>query len=1768
MKLILHWQRKDSQWQDRMVWLSTSEGAGRSNIEQNNELDTALKNPLKFRMNHLRDLEGNSKSMTSEKKRDFRDMAGYFLSLKQKSGTANLPPQMLVQIERSPLFSLLSKKMQDQIKNALDSQLEELINFERKTIIDTPAKAMRASILYRRLRSRAHDDKQLTPIFNSVQKNLIGWSIERLRKGSIASQVKDTLIGIRPDQKDAKPLGKEEKLLIAGIYKMFPQSEDWVDHCDSQTARAFAQEAVMAIKANPEDPTLVMGWTMIDEWMADGDTELIASVTEAFTPEQLSQYMGKSRAVELLLFSKKESPFLPAHLRALNSLKDEPVYMPKKMGDIEWQRLTEEGEKKTEIENKRKILKEEYEASRKEEIDLYEKTHPNAEEVLKYKESLQKETEAIDTCWTEHISQTGELIQEWDNVVKFEVQAEEARQKVLNGRLHLTDDALDTEKKEKYQENQDIYIAKYKQRLEELLPLFQRIQAKFDQEGESSQEDKVATIAEFQKILREKFPYAGEYGVSAQPEDDAILLKDVRAGLDKYETELKAQQDAAEAAIKEMPFSESFDAKDKKYEEEREALKKNEIELSEELMKRDEWHEIYENPREYAEKATEKFWDGLQGRLDRRHLHAADFDILWNDEFAEEVEEKIQDRPELETIQRFREAFEKALGGIFDGLDLTDDRYETWYEALDKKLSYENLISRLKDNDFDIREEFVKPQQLSELLEGAITSYREPIFAMIKDKIAEDKQDEFYSNWDRLHGRLSAPIPDPTEVASAHSQYEAEKMETAKKIQEEQERNLSIIEALRKRGEADPEKADHYNAEADKLAAAWEVRKNWYRSGGSMSIESVDGSTKNVWAPGKNILAEMALQAKGVEKEIRATLENGIKSPLFAIQERYRGIQKLDSDVDKKKELATMKKKLGDLFKQWPGQKTRLQKLMGDHRTVLEELVPKGEDAGMDFVREITEEADKWLNKLDNRMLAWKSDAKSCGYNYHGDEELFQTLPRAAQGFVSVIDFNEGQYAQESEKLDGYLEEDTETVEFLDDGQFFSDPSADRKEFKGKYEEMAESFRSNVKQYKQQFGAVRSRIQKDLKNMDDDRFENRYQGLPREHMEQMLLDHEHQLKTFDQGSSKFLSPSFFNNWLRKYGESAESRANSLEEMSQFRGLKSWSSEAKEQSDSMKIWLEDWDKNKEKNVQQYQRFSLYDIYALVKQAVEVNRRRWERNSERAVANIGESFFGRKSPWGKEFHRKSQETEEARVKEIQGELNEDSWWEIQETLYITNDPDEAKACINELIDKGVFRWDDPKLWKTFMRLSGNAVNFSSSNMNLTLAEILDKCRNACEFIWSRETFRQWDTTLESKIKSKEDEFAADFQRFEDDKDARVVILQNMLKNWKNGKRENTDPAKYGLFLRKAFEVGKMNGGPLSDSRWFYLTQGVKYGILSRDFFARLNGELLGNMPYFDFFIDKSGQKKDGRLVPDGTPGAHGGGWTYEDYVSWADFLAKGTSGNFSVKDARKNTKEFFYEIVLQSEESQARVERKVREGALNFDHDDGALFTAALGVESVKKMLNTTSTDEDKYTPDFWRNILAGYMPYFNGISKFIREGDAEYGLENPGWRKIRERNFGQVADRMKAMILVEHSLLGNINFGERKSILFTDHDFKLKGTMSPCAEGSMNSTNKILREMLDISGKKEKYESIFDKSTWLSTQGKIATAKESDTADEFYGEGKDKKGPQKDTITGKLFDLLKGPASKEVFTDQNIEKMLLNKNTDWEGLMTTFKADVY
>ena len=169
MKFISTWERDWGSWRTRLVWVSTPEYGASGGLERESAIDS-LKNPLKFGMKELRYLEKNVSTLDKREKKLFQDMAGYFFSLAQNEGTKSLPPYMLVQIERSSLKSLLPKKLQEQIENTLDKQIQELAEFSAKDLNDANATSVaRAAILYRRLRGKAWKDSKIKTIFEEVQ---------------------------------------------------------------------------------------------------------------------------------------------------------------------------------------------------------------------------------------------------------------------------------------------------------------------------------------------------------------------------------------------------------------------------------------------------------------------------------------------------------------------------------------------------------------------------------------------------------------------------------------------------------------------------------------------------------------------------------------------------------------------------------------------------------------------------------------------------------------------------------------------------------------------------------------------------------------------------------------------------------------------------------------------------------------------------------------------------------------------------------------------------------------------------------------------------------------------------------------------------------------------------------------------------------------------------------------------------------------------------------------------------------------------------------------------------------------------------------------------------------------------------------------------------------------------------------------------------------------------------------------------------------------
>lgn len=107
----------------------------------------------------------------------------------------------------------------------------------------------------------------------------------------------------------------------------------------------------------------------------------------------------------------------------------------------------------------------------------------------------------------------------------------------------------------------------------------------------------------------------------------------------------------------------------------------------------------------------------------------------------------------------------------------------------------------------------------------------------------------------------------------------------------------------------------------------------------------------------------------------------------------------------------------------------------------------------------------------------------------------------------------------------------------------------------------------------------------------------------------------------------------------------------------------------------------------------------------------------------------------------LHEISKKNDNDQVMFFKNKMSNSPIWDIQSTMYKSNDKNEVKACIDILIQKNSFMIEDPELWKTLENLSNKKVIFSIKDRLLSNKEISKKVKKALEIIWSKEYLRKW-------------------------------------------------------------------------------------------------------------------------------------------------------------------------------------------------------------------------------------------------------------------------------------------------------------------------------------------------------------------------------------------------------------------------------------------
>ncbi len=1693
------------------------------------QIEKALRSPLGFGVKELRFLEENAEHMNAFQKRRFRNIAGYQLSLARGKDMEDLPPRLLNHLADSPLRKLLPKRMQNQIIAEVDKQVRALGSIVNKNNWST-FELSKVCALYRRLQKNAVlKDGKRKDVFEKAREKIVDKAFTLMTKSVTSGDKAYDII----ESKKNEVMTLEEKLLVLEIRRMFPNERKWAEKSRFYDWDNIAVQAVATLLKSPKklyNPNMAFTWELLREFLGspsevESAETLRRKILSIVKEEEINKAFKSTEAIKFLQFAQKSPVFLPTHLQALHEILQEDFELVQIKDLDEWLNFSAENEELDKLEKKlrdlenKKLSVERYglqsylegnETEKKKIKDAWEASKIvdfNKVEVIEqnYKKLLEEKNEIIERHWNKDFDEwVKDLEKAWESIK--EKKLEELELEKIKSDLEIQKIEDEKRREELLKNNEKRFENKEKEIKEGIPAKIKRFSTDKASIG-SDLKSREKFIEEFREL---------SIKLSSDLKENENYKKQ-QEGFKKYGQEINRWENQAKTLYGQVPIVSSYEEERNKLNEKYKKLKEKVRDETKNLDTYKTWQHFLKDPKKVARESKDLFLSNINSRIANRNLYAADFEVLWGDEvnnprnpyyadFAE-FRDNILNTPNKEKVNEFRQKFAGILESIFEDTVLPDiehlsdgeDKFSPWYNELDKALSYENIIARLAEEGFDLRQEFPHPQQLSQLVDGAIHSYRDRIFDIasrdVRDELTEEELNDFYAGWDRIHNGLAAGV-DPTKLHEDHVAYEQNKLITSQEIEDAHQVNEAYVERLRRKAEEEtnPAKKQHYLDEADKLEESFEYRKQAYQRGGRYWGKDKNGKPKLIWAPGREFLNEIALQTQSVNNEI-AEITNGLRDDIAQIAEKFRGISKMKDDpIAASLRQAEAKNELDKLFEKWPEQKEKLRNKFLDLGTVINEVLPEGVNPA-EFTDLLMEVPMKMLDSFQKTFDNLQKHAKKIDYKFTGKETFWEIFADNFIKLETALNFRDGKFAKESESLNKYLEDSNRALELLTELQFFDDDTPDKEEFTKNYNEVVKGFKKDFAEYQEAINDVESRIRRDLNKMDDQDFFNKY-GLDKEYLEDILSQHRARLNEFKEKSDKFFKSGFLKDWINRYDASPQDRAEAIAEMADFNSLRDYSKSANDSAQKIKKWVTEYDDNAKNSGPQrnYQRFSLYDLYAIVKQAIEVHERRWQRDSERAVANIGMSFFGEKSAWGKDFKQKAEEAEENRVKEFETQYGEVPGWDLQDALYRTNDQDEAKALIRLMLDKGVLQWDDPGLWRTLMRLSGNAVTFRiPEDLNLSRLEILDKVRNACEFIWSKETFRDWDTNLKGKLDSAIDSFKADFARYEDSPVARSRILSTMLKKWARGDSTDVDPAKYECFIHESFEKGKMNGQP--DQRWYFLVMGVatinpktNRSLISRDAFMRINDKFLARFPHVDFLTDKESYKLNGRIVPEDTPGAEKRGWTYEDYKAWGDFLGNG-GGSFDIlndSNIKEQTKKFFYHIVHASPPARDRVSRMDRFSDKEGDHDDAESFFADWKQVHLINNMSQSSGGENKLSNDLWRRYLSGFPTYMQMMRDYIKEGDEKWG-ELPGWQKERKRALIEVGDRLNAALTVTQTLQGNINLGqERGSIVFNAEDWRKEDTgYSASAQRSKEQINSFMKQVFQVAGGDDGFGEVLD-----------------------------------------------------------------------------------
>lgn len=394
-------------------------------------------------------------------------------------------------------------------------------------------------------------------------------------------------------------------------------------------------------------------------------------------------------------------------------------------------------------------------------------------------------------------------------------------------------------------------------------------------------------------------------------------------------------------------------------------------------------------------------------------------------------------------------------------------------------------------------------------------------------------------------------------------------------------------------------------------------------------------------------------------------------------------------------------------------------------------------------------------------------------------------------------------------------------------------------------------------------------------------------------------------------------------------------------------------------------------------------SIMDLINIGKSIGEDIARTWKRRGESAQAQAGMIITGWIPSWvpyaGRlkhEFKRRDQASEQEEVKNWRDPLKNLDSYELMARLESKQNKskDETKALCEELSERGRLDLNSQGFWEKLNSLSHYKMPSGPCKDDDVLR---DKwLLKLISDIWNdKDLFYNWKRANDGGVESGKKKFTDTTDQLANLAGGLASELQRQLKLFVEARKrgsaipEDVNPHLYEEVLHYSIRNGKMS----MEDKFYYLIQGVRYGLLSIDrlrVMAGEGGDILMIFPFIDYFYQKNND--------------------LESVIRLGERIDEG-----GYKPGSKTTLFIRLEIAREKavKERLRKAQSKVGE---KIDHDDIPYFLPELGWGAIDDWYLPLGGSRQKLSQEAVKNGYVGYNMKFKTYATLLEIENKEMG----------------------------------------------------------------------------------------------------------------------------------------------------------------------------